>query len=110
MIIKLDWRRCHPRTNWEEQIHFLLEDVAALKSITQAVVSVEEVPDQSQRFRLRTLLCVPGPDVQADAFGHTFEEALLKLRGQIQQRLRKRQSSRLRSDGAARGVKAMHRG
>ncbi|MDI1311828.1 hypothetical protein [Prosthecobacter sp.] len=110
MIIQLDWFGCDPRTQWESQIHQTLEQFAALKPVSRAVVRVEHLADSAPRYHLSMALGIPGPDVLARSTGHTFDEALLKLSSSVRKTLATRALNARRLNGAARGVKAMHRG
>jgi hypothetical protein len=110
MIIQLDWYGCDPRTQWETQIHQTLEQLASLKTISRAVVRVERQPEKTPRYHLSMLLSIPGPDVLARSAGHTFDEALLKLRVSVHKTLATRLLNARRPTIAARGVKPAHRG
>jgi hypothetical protein len=110
MIIQLDWYGCDPRTQWETQIHQTLEQLASLKTISRAVVRVEQQREKTPRYHLSMLLSIPGPDVLARSAGHTFDEALLKLRVSVHKTLATRLLNARRPTIAARGVKPAHRG
>jgi hypothetical protein len=110
MIIKLDWFSCNPTPKWEALIHQMLEEMATLKQISLASVRVEEMAESSKRYHLTTILRMPGPDVLAHGDGHTVEEALTKMADKIRHTLQVRAANSRKQDGAARGVKATHRG
>ena len=92
------------------QIHQTLEQFASLKPISRAVVLVEQQWEKTPRYLLSIMLSIPGPDVLAYSTGHTFDEALLKLRVRVRKTLATRLLNARRSTSAARGVKAGHRG
>lgn len=110
MIIHLDWFGCEPRTQWETKIHQTLEYFATLKPISRALVRVEQQREKTPRYHLSMMLSIPGPDVLARSAGHTFDEALLKLRASVCKTLATRLLNAHRLTGAARGVKPAHRG
>ncbi|MCX6851103.1 MAG: hypothetical protein NTY98_19510 [Verrucomicrobia bacterium] len=110
MIIQLDWFGCEPRKQWETQIHQTLEQFATLKTISRAVVRVEQPPEKTPRYHLSMMLSIPGPDVLVRTAGHTFVEALLKLQASVRKTLAARLLNARRLTGAARGVKPAHRG
>jgi hypothetical protein len=110
MIIQLDWFGCNPRIKWETQIHQTLEQFATLKPISRALVRVEQQSEQTPPYHLSMMLSIPGPDVLARSSGHTFDEALLKLRANVRKTLATRLLKSRRLTGAARGVKPAHRG
>lgn len=110
MIIKLDWFRCAPRKRWETQIQQSLERFAAVKSISQASVRVEESGWQGARFRISMMLSIPGPDVAVEASGQTFDEALSKLNHAVNRSLAQRAQKARRNTDAPKGVKAQYRG
>jgi tartrate dehydratase alpha subunit/fumarate hydratase class I-like protein len=56
------------------------------------------------------MLAVPGPDVLAHGVGHTFDEALKKLKAAALKALENRARKSRQLNGAVRGVKASHRG
>lgn len=110
MIIQLDWFGCDPRSKWESQIRQTLEQFAALKTISRAVVRVEQQRDKTPRYHLSMMLSIPGPDVLAKSAGHTFDEALLKLQSSVRKTLAARLLKTRRLTSAARGVLPAHRG
>jgi hypothetical protein len=73
-------------------------------------VRVEQQSEQTPRYHLSMMLSIPGPDVLGRSSGHTFEEALLKLRTNLRKTLATRLLKARRLTGAARGVKPAHRG
>lgn len=110
MIIQLDWFGCKPRGKWESQIHQTLEHLATLKPISRAVVRVQQQAEKATRYHLSLMLSMPGPDVLAHSNGHTFDEALLKLKASVQKTLATRLLKASQLTGATRGVKPAHRG
>lgn len=110
MTIKLDWFGCNPRPTWESQIHQMVGQLSAVKTISQAQVRVEQLTQKAPPYHLSICLSLPGPDVLASAAGHTFEEALLKLTAIVHKTLRLRAMKARGIDAAPRGVKAAHRG
>jgi hypothetical protein len=110
MIIHLDWFGCNPRSKWETEIHQTLENLATIKRVSRASVRVEEITEGGPRSHLTMMLTMPGPDVISHGIGHTFDEALLKLTATVRQMLTMRAMKLRQHDGAARGVKALHRG
>jgi hypothetical protein len=109
MIIQLDWFGCHPRIKWETQIHQTLEQLATLKPISRAVVRVEQQSEKKPRYHLSMMLSIPGPDVLVLSSGHTFDEALLKLRTNVSRTLTTRLLKTRRITADARSVKPAHR-
>jgi hypothetical protein len=110
MIIKLDWFRCSPLKKWETQLHQALEQFAALKPVSQALVRVEENPGSGHRFRISMLLSIPGPDLDVQAQGQTFDETLSKLHATIHRSLSQRALKTRRNTDAPKGVKPQYRG
>ncbi len=109
MIIQLDWFGCDPHTQWETQIHQTLEQFASLKPISRAVVLVEQQWEKTPRYLLSIMLSIPGPDVLAYSIGHTFDEALLKLRVSVRKTLATRSLNARQPTRAACDVKPAHR-
>ena len=110
MIIQLDWFGCAPRPQWEAQIHQALEQFSSLKTMSSASVRIEEKTEHAPRYKLSMMLSIPGPDIRANSVGHTFEEAMLKLTASVRKAMATRELKARQRTGAARGVKAMHRG
>jgi len=110
MIIQLDWFGCAPRPKWEAQIHQALEHFGSSKPISRAAMRVEEISEHPPRYHLSMKLSIPGPDILARSDGNTFDEAMLKLIASVRKTLASRAMKVRQINGAARGVKAMHRG
>jgi hypothetical protein len=110
MIIRLDWFGCEPTAAKEQHIHQTLETLQGIKPISRASVRVEEQANDSPAYHLTLMLAVPGPDVLAHGVGHTFDEALKKLKAAALKALENRARKSRQLNGAVRGVKASHRG
>lgn len=110
MNIQLDWFGCAPIPKWESQIHHALERFAAMKPVTRAQVRVEELKEGTPRYHISMTLSIPGPDVLARSWGHTFDEAMIKLNATVHKTLTMRAMNARQLTGAARGVKPSHRG
>jgi hypothetical protein len=110
MIIQLDWFGCEPRSKWEALIHQHLEQFATSKNITRAQVRVEQHAEAHPPYRISLLLNIPGPDIASQGSGSTFDEALLKLVQAVRRTITLRAMKSREDNGAAKGVKAMHRG
>lgn len=110
IIPAIEWLHCDPLPRWQAQIERMVSQFAALKPVSKATVRVEQATEGTPRFHLSVLLCVPGPDIVARASGCTFPEALLKTASSVNKTLARRALNARRLNGAARGVKAAHRG
>lgn len=88
----------------------MIGQFAALKAISRACVRVEQSTEGTPRFHISVLLCIPGPDILARSSGCTFQEALLKASTSVRKTLATRALKARQLNGAARGVKAAHRG
>ncbi len=109
MITQFNWRGCNSRSKWENRIRQSLEQVANLREISKAEVTVDHLAGAGP-FRLSMVLSIPGPNILASSAGQTFDEAMHKLDATVSKMLSSRRLKARRYSGAARGVKPAFRG
>ncbi|GAA5141915.1 hypothetical protein GCM10023213_26930 [Prosthecobacter algae] len=110
MITHIQYFGCDARPEWEEKLQALFMEARQHMPVSDASARVEEPQNATYRFRITLTLKMPGPDVQVQADGYTFNEALMGVSAAIRQKLKLRAEKAARNTAASRGVKAAHRG
>lgn len=110
MITQIQYFGCDARPEWEEKIQALFLEARGHKYVSHAHAKVEEPQNASYRYRITVTLQVPGPDIQAQGDGYTFNEALIGVTASVKHTLKLRAEKASQQTGASRGVKSAHRG
>lgn len=110
MITHIQYFGCDARPEWDEKLQALFMEARQHKAVSDASARVEEPQNAPYRYRITVTLKAPGPDIQAHGDGYTFDEALIDVRASVRQVLKRHAEKAAQQTGAARGVKAAHRG
>ncbi|SKA96047.1 hypothetical protein SAMN02745166_02347 [Prosthecobacter debontii] len=110
MTTHIQYFGCDARPEWEEKLQALFLEARQHKAVTDASARVEEPQNAAYRYRISVTFRIPGPDIQLQGNGYTFDEALMSVRASLRQTLKLRAEKAMHHDGATRGVKAAHRG
>jgi ribosomal subunit interface protein len=94
MKILLRYCGLNARAAWRGLVEAQLKRLEGLAAIASAQVTLERQHEAKPRFRVLTLLEVPGPDVHAEARDHTLQAALLKVVKDLERQIRSRKSRR----------------
>ncbi|MCA1962542.1 MAG: hypothetical protein LDL31_01195 [Prosthecobacter sp.] len=110
MNVHLDWFGCEPHPAREHKIHQMLENLRHYKHLTRASLRIEETKNSGTPFHLTLMLSMAGPDILVHGRGQTFDEALMKTANAATKVFETRAQKQKQVNGAATGVKAIHRG
>ena len=110
MTTHIQYFGCDARPEWEEKLQALFLEARQQKAVTDVTARVEQPQNAAYRYRITTTFKIPGPDMQAQADGYTFDEALLGVTSKVRHTLKQRAEKAAQNTAAACGVKASHRG